>query len=162
MLAIYASTALITAASLLIGHAILGLLGWQRPAWLSGATGFGVLVVLSPFLVRLPGRATTAAILLGLLVIASAAIVLRDRRPAEVAEWPAGLAAALIVVALGSLPFLFNDRVGVLGEGIYTNDHAGPTGSSTASGPSRARSASATRSALRRSRRSPPRSPEPR
>jgi hypothetical protein len=124
MLAIYASTALITAASLLIGHAILGLLGWQRPAWLSGATGFGVLVVLSPFLVRLPGRATTAAILLGLLVIASAAIVLRDRRPAEVAEWPAGLAAALIVVALGSLPFLFNDRVGVLGEGIYTNDHA--------------------------------------
>src|SRR5262245_16239931 len=124
MLPIYASTSLIVAASLLIGHAILGLLGWQRPAWLSGATGFGVLVVLSPFLVRLPGRATTAAIVLGLLVIAAAAVVVRDRRRAGVAGWPVGVAAALIVVGLGSLPFLFNDRIGVLGEGIYTNDHA--------------------------------------
>jgi hypothetical protein len=124
MLAIYASTALIAGASLLIGHAILGLLGWQRPAWLSGATGFAVLVVLSPFLVRLPGRATTAAIVLGLLVAASAAVVWRDRRLGEAPEWPAGAAAALIVIALGSLPFLFNDRIGVLGEGVYTNDHA--------------------------------------
>src|SRR5215212_6257162 len=105
MLAIYASTALIAAASLLIGHAILGLLGWQRPAWLSGATGFGLLVVLGPFLVRLPGRATTAAIVLGVLVIACAAVVLRDRRTGEAAAWPVGLAAALIVVALASLPF---------------------------------------------------------
>jgi hypothetical protein len=123
MLAIYASTALIAAASLLIGHAILGLLGWPRPAWLSGATGFALLVVLSPFLVRLPGRATTAAILLGLLLVAAVALFVRDRRPGA-AEWPAGLAAALIVVALASLPFLLNDRVGVLGEGTYTNDHA--------------------------------------
>ena len=28
------------------------------------------------------------------------------------------------VLALSSLPFLFNERTGVLGEGIYTNDHA--------------------------------------
>ena len=31
---------------------------------------------------------------------------------------------AAIAIALATLPFLFNDRVGVLGEGIYTNDHA--------------------------------------
>src|SRR5262245_65226964 len=114
MLAIYASTALIAGASLIIGHAICGLLGWPRPAWLSGATGFGALAVLSPFLVRLPGRATSAAIVLGLLVAASAALAWRDRRAGEGPEWPAGVAAALIVIGLGSLPFLFNDRVGVL------------------------------------------------
>ena len=27
-------------------------------------------------------------------------------------------------LGLATLPFLFNERVGVLGEGIYTNDHA--------------------------------------
>ena len=127
MLAIYASTALIAAASLVIGRAILAVCGWPRPAWLSGATGFAVLVIVSPFLVRLPGRATTAAIVLGALVLAGAFVVVRDRRrspaPAGV-DWPLGLGVALIVVGLGTLPFLFNDQIGVLGEGIYTNDHA--------------------------------------
>jgi hypothetical protein len=127
MLAIYASTALIAAASLIIGRAILAVCGRPRPVWLSGATGFAVLVIVSPFLVRLPGRATTAAIVLGALVLAGAFVVVRDQRrssaPAGV-DWPLGVAVALIVVGLGTLPFLFNDRIGVLGEGIYTNDHA--------------------------------------
>jgi hypothetical protein len=124
MLAIYANTALIVLASLVIGRAILALSGWPRPAWLSGATGLAALIVLSPFLIRLPGRATTAAIVLGVLALAAAFVVIRDRWASDLPEWPAGVAAALIVVALASLPFLFNDRIGVLGQGIYTNDHA--------------------------------------
>ncbi len=124
MLAIYANTALIVLASLVIGRAILALGGWPRPAWLSGATGLSALIVLSPFLIRLPGRATTAAIVLGVLALAAALVVARHRRTEGAPEWPAGLAAALIVVALASLPFLLNDRIGVLGQGIYTNDHA--------------------------------------
>ncbi len=132
MLAIYASTALILLASLLIGRAILALLGWPRagatpalgamPAWLSGAVGFAALVTVTPFLLRLPGRATTTAILLGLLLIAAAAVVWRDPERGR-PDWPAA-ATVVIVVALASIPFLVNDRVGVLGEGIYTNDHA--------------------------------------
>ncbi|MCD6015790.1 MAG: hypothetical protein K0R88_1874 [Solirubrobacterales bacterium] len=140
MLEIYASTALILAASLLLGRAILGLLGWDgahppagdgavrppgSPAWLSGAIGFAALVVVAPFLVRLPGRGTTAAIVIGALCVLAAVSIARERRDRERgSEWLVGVAAAAIVVGLATLPFLFNERVGVLGEGIYTNDHA--------------------------------------
>lgn len=125
MLAILASAALILAASLLLGRALLTLARWPSPAWLAGATGFGALVVVAPLLVRLPGRGTTAAVVLGLVVIAAAALLIRGReRERRPSEWPIGLAVVVVTVALAALPFLFNDRVGVLGEGIYTNDHA--------------------------------------
>src|SRR5688572_17970575 len=125
MLSIYACTLLICAASLVAGRAILALLGARRPAWISGATGFAALVVVSPFLLRLPGRATTAAVILGLALLAASMVVARDvRRAGDRVEWLPGVAAAAIVIALAGLPFLISDRVGVLGEGVYTNDHA--------------------------------------
>ena len=126
MLEIYASTVLILAASLLIGRAILLQLGGRgQLMWLSGATGFAALVVIAPFLVRLPGRATTAAIVVGVLCVLAAVAIAREARERSTGhEWLLGVAAAAIVVCLATLPFLFNDRVGVLGEGIYTNDHA--------------------------------------
>ncbi len=127
MLAIYASTALILAASLLLGRAILGLLGWPRPAWLAGAVGFATLVVGR----RLPdpaarprhhGRG-------------------RDRR--AVRRWPrcgspatASRRAARRAWPVGGRGGRDRHRprdacrscstsaIGVLGEGIYTNDHA--------------------------------------
>ncbi len=125
MLATYATAALILAASLLLGRAILGLLGWPRPVWLSGAAGLAALVVVSPFLVRLPGRALTAAVVVG-IACALAALVLwrrRDRGGAGESLLLGGAVTA-IAVTLATLPFLFNDGLGVLGEGIYTNDHA--------------------------------------
>jgi hypothetical protein len=125
MLSIYACTLLICTASLVAGRAILALLGRRRPAWISGATGFAALVVVAPFLLRLPGRATTAAVILGLALLAASVVVARDvRRAGDRDLWLPGIAAAAIVVALASLPFLISDRVGVLGEGVYTNDHA--------------------------------------
>jgi hypothetical protein len=207
VLAIYASAALILAASLLLGRAILALVRWPSPAWLSGATGFATLVTASPFLVRLPGRATTAAVILLLVLVAAAAIVLwpwwarrqglatpdrddpagpgreapmsqtgdsrgEDERETAIAEkpdlragsrrrstspapnapeeptsragsrrrsappapglaaepstvtWATGIAVIAIVFALATLPFVLNDRIGILGMGIYTNDHA--------------------------------------
>ena len=124
MLAISACAALILAASLLLGRAILDLLDWPRPAWLAGATGFAALVVVAPFAIRLPGRALTAAILVGALCALAALRLARRPRPGDGREWPVGVAVAAIAIALATLPFLFNDRVGVLGEGVYTNDHA--------------------------------------
>lgn len=125
MLEAYAATALILAASLLIGAAILDLLGWPRPAWLAGATGLAALVVIAPFAIRLPGRALTAAILIGLLCLAAALRLWRVRRAhAGEPAWPAAVAVVAIALALASLPFVLNERAGVLGEGIYTNDHA--------------------------------------
>ena len=125
MLSIYACTLMICAASLVAGRAILALLGARRPAWISGATGFAALVVVSPFLLRLPGRATTAAVILALALLAASVVVARDvRRAGDRGLWLPGIAAAVIVVALASLPFLISDRIGILGEGVYTNDHA--------------------------------------
>lgn len=126
MIEIYACTAIICAASLVLGAAILRACRWRGPLWLAGATGFAALVVVAPFLIRLPGRGTTAAAVIGLLLAASAAIVWRGR-PQE--GWPraalvTGGVTAVAAVGLASLPFFFQDHVGVLGEGIYINDHA--------------------------------------
>jgi hypothetical protein len=59
-----------------------------------------------------------------LCVLAALAIARAPRERPAGHEWLLGAAAAAIVVCLATLPFLFNDRLGVLGEGIYTNDHA--------------------------------------
>ena len=125
MFAIFASALLILLASLVLGRAILAVLRWPSPAWLSGGVGFAALVVVAPFLVRLPGRGVTAAVLLAVaLVVAAIAIVRLGGRRDEWRGWPVGVAVAAIVLALAIAPFWLNDRVGILGEGIYTNDHA--------------------------------------
>ncbi len=64
------------------------LLGWRRPEWVAGAVGLAVLVVLAPFLVRLPGRGMTAAILLGLLTVACAVVTGARSRPRGTASRP--------------------------------------------------------------------------
>lgn len=127
MIAAWAVAALIVVASVLLGRAILIALGETRRLDLAPVVGFSALVAAAPLLVRLPGRATTAAILLALAVLmAVITIAMRtdwtfDRQ--ALSRWLAPAAVA-IVVAVASLPFLFNERFGVLGEGIYTNDHA--------------------------------------
>ena len=170
MLGVYAACAAILLASLVLGSALLHLLGRAAPTWLSGAVGFAALTVACPLLIRLPGRATTLAILLALLILAAGAYLwlgesvsgpmrllsgrrrMRRRRGEGLSgtdtgsPWhrrrrregfngrdalsslPAspGIAAivVVVVVAAASLPFAFNQRDGVLGEGIYTNDQA--------------------------------------
>jgi hypothetical protein len=129
---IYACTAIFCAASLLVGAAILRLCGAPRPLWLSGAVGLAALVAIAPFVIRLPGRGTTAAIVIAALLVACGWFLWRDRRerddPAPTADGPShllvGTMAALLAVGLASLPFFFQDHTGVLGEGIYINDHA--------------------------------------
>lgn len=128
MISIYACSLLIVVASLAIGRAILVALGGPRPKYLVGlsaATGLAALVVVAPLLLRLPGRATTATILVGLATLACAVVAVRDWRadPGR-GSWPLGVAVVVIALALGALPFAISDHVGVLGEGIYTNDHA--------------------------------------
>src|SRR5204862_5714549 len=71
MLGVYASAIAILLASLVLGTALLHLLGRTTPTWLSGAVGFAALTVASPLLIRLPGRATTVSILLAITVIAA-------------------------------------------------------------------------------------------
>jgi hypothetical protein len=153
MLGVYASAVAVLLASLVLGSALLHLLGRTSLTWLSGAIGFAALTIASPLLIRLPGRAVTLAVLLGLAMVAAIlylwlgspapgreALVSgrsrmrlrrRSRGPRTGAGGPSAgsevrLAALVVVVviAVASLPFLFNGRNGVLGEGIYTNDQA--------------------------------------
>src|SRR4051812_3052704 len=149
MLGVYASAAAILLASLVLGSALLHVLGRTAPTWLSGAVGFAALTVASPLLIRLPGRAVTLSILVTIAIIVAVVylwrgepapgvgrLVGRSRRIRPRAGGTLGATAAhsrdsrrseirtaaivaLVVVAAASLPFAFNGRNGVLGEGIY-------------------------------------------
>ena len=122
MLGVYASAAAILLASLVLGRALLHLLGRTDATWLAGAVGFAALTVAAPLLIRLPGRAATVAVLAGIALLASLYVLWRSRgsRPRTAPGVP--LAVIAIVLAAASLPFVFNERDGPLGEGIYTND----------------------------------------
>jgi hypothetical protein len=124
MVGVYASAAAILLASLLLGRALLHLVGRTTATWLSGAVGFAALTVASPLLIRLPGRGGTLAVVLAIAVLASIYYLWRGRERRERTAPGVPLAVIAVVVAAASLPFAFNERDGVLGEGVYTNDQA--------------------------------------
>src|SRR5215218_9590601 len=150
MLGVYASAAAILIASLVLGRALLHIVGLSVHTWLGGVVGFAALLVACPLLIRLPGRGTTISILLALITVAAILYLWREDRGGRLlarrsavarashgagaplapgegnpeSSWALGLLVALIVVVVASLPFAFNERDGVLGEGIYTNDQA--------------------------------------
>src|SRR3954452_24991591 len=69
MLGVYASAAAILVASLVLGRALLHLVGLSVHTWLGGVVGFAVLTIACPLLIRLPGRGVTVAVLLALVTI---------------------------------------------------------------------------------------------
>jgi len=135
MIGTYASAALICAASLLVGRALLSLAG--RPSWsrLEPAVGFGAILGVTGVLARAPGHGTGATIGLVALLAAAAAVVALARparaggapvpqeesaRPrGEALRW--GLPVAVAVVAALSIPFAVSGRWGLLGVG-FNND----------------------------------------
>src|SRR3954451_10013905 len=150
MLGVYASGAAILVASLVLGRALLHVVGLSVHTWLGGAVGFAALTIACPLLIRLPGRGATVSVLLGVITIAAILFLWREDRGGRLlarrsdgprsdrdsggprppgeghpqSSWALGLLVALIVLLAASLPFAFNERNGVLGEGIYTNDQA--------------------------------------
>jgi hypothetical protein len=122
LIATYASAALICAASILVGRAILCVLG--RDAWsgLEPPLGLGALVAICSVTIRLPHRATTTLVVLVALLLASA-VYLRGR---AIPRTGLGLAAVagLLTLLFASLPFIASGHVSVLGIGV-NNDLAG-------------------------------------
>src|SRR4051795_548493 len=150
MLGVYASGAAILVASLVLGRALLHVVGLSVHTWLGGVVGFAALTIACPLLIRLPGRGTTVSVVLALITVAAMFYLWREDRGGRLlarrsdgprsdrdsggarppgeghpeSSWALGLLVALIVLLAASLPFAFNERNGVLGEGIYTNDQA--------------------------------------
>ncbi len=123
MIGTYASAALICAASLLVGRAILGLTGGgESRRWLAPAVGFGAVLTVTGFFARAPGHATSATIGLVVLVIAAAALLWqRPRQAGGVSLLREGWPVALLVTLAFSIPFAVSGRWGIVGVG-FNND----------------------------------------
>jgi hypothetical protein len=129
MLAALLLAALIVGLSMLAGSVLLYALGAHRPIWAEGAIGLAALTAVAGLAIRLPGGAVTAAIIILLLLAAGSFHARKGFGPRHGGEEDraqdlVGLAVLLILLFAAVLPFLLEGRSGVLGEGVYTNDHA--------------------------------------
>ncbi len=120
MIGTYASAALICAASLLVGRALLTVAGRQTWSWLEPAVGFAALISVTGLLARAPGHGTSSSLgALGLVIVA-AAIVFRSRYAAPGAL-RAGLPVAVALALALAIPFAVSGHWGLIGMG-FNND----------------------------------------
>ena len=139
MLSAVLAGALIAAASLLLGAAIMAIAGLRRHSAAGPATGISALLVICGIAIKLPGHAVTAAVVVGLALIACFAVFGRTRVPAG--TFRVGAIVVVVGAALvAAVPFACSGRVGILGQGLVNDDmashllftewistHAGPT-----------------------------------
>ena len=82
MLSALLAGALIVAASLLLGSAIMAIAGLPRHSAAGPATGISALLVICGVAIKLPGHAVTAAVAVGLALIGCFVVFGRARAPA--------------------------------------------------------------------------------
>ena len=120
MIGTYASAALICAASLLVGRALLSLAGRRTWSWLEPGVGLAAVLTVTGVLARAPGHGTSVTLGLLLLLAVAAALVwwLPYEAPGALRT---GLPVALVVLVVLSIPFAVSGRWGLLGVG-FNND----------------------------------------
>jgi hypothetical protein len=123
MLVAIALALLIVLLSLLAGRLVLHALGARQPTWIAGAVGFAALTIVAPLAIRLPGRAVTAALVIGAALVAGLVATRHTMRPWRNGHW-VGLVVIAVTILAAAFPFALGGHSGVLGEGIYTNDQA--------------------------------------
>ena len=122
MLGTYASAALICAASMLVGRAMLSIAGRREWSWLEPAVGFGAIVTVTGLLARVVGHGTTAT--LGRAAAgrsAPAAIAWRERLPRARARSAPACRSRSRSASSSTIPFLVSGRWGMIGVG-FNND----------------------------------------
>jgi hypothetical protein len=139
MLSALLAGALIVAASLLLGSAIMAIAGLPRHSAAGPATGISALLVICGVAIKLPGHAVTAAVAVGLALIGCFVVFGRARAPAGAVR----IGAVVVVIGaalVAAIPFATSGRIGILGQGLVNDDmashllfaewittHAGPT-----------------------------------
>jgi hypothetical protein len=118
----YLSAGIILLSSLLVGRALLFVLGRRQASYLEGAVGLATLILVSTVAIRLPGDQGTSIFCCAVLVVASVIVLLvRDRLfgPAVGVALPVALLSGLAA----SLPFIASGHLGIPGVGL-NNDMA--------------------------------------
>jgi hypothetical protein len=135
----YASAAIVCAASLLVGWAVLRVCGRGEPGLIGGPVGLAALLAVAGLVTGLGGGGTAVWVGLGVLVVLAAGSLAikgsRTRRAAGLARssgisgrtrqsrlWP--WVAAGLALLLASLPFIASADVGLLGVGLTNDDMA--------------------------------------
>jgi hypothetical protein len=120
MIGTYASAALICAASLLVGRALLSLAGRRSWSWLEPGVGLATVLAVTGVLARAPGHGSSVTLAVVLLLAVAAALAWRLPYGAPGAL-RAGLPVALVVAVVLAIPFAISARWGLLGVG-FNND----------------------------------------
>jgi hypothetical protein len=122
-LGLYGALTLICASSALIGQAVVALCGRRACSWTAPAVGIAVLILVGGLTIRLPGRGTTAAVSVVMLLALSVTVLWR-RRPEGLCEAArVGLPIAIAVTLAASLPFAAAGQFGELG--VQVNNDLG-------------------------------------
>ncbi len=131
MLATYGAAALIVVASLLIGRALLELLGRKQTWWLETPVGLAILIVTCSVLTRvhfgaenagsIPERAELA--LIGCAVLLVASIAYLRFRFVDRQSFLMALPVIALTLLFASLPFIASGHLGIPGIGV-NNDMA--------------------------------------
>jgi hypothetical protein len=121
MIAVIACAIIVCVAASAIGQAVLRLCGAPTWSWMSPAIGLSVMMVVAIPMPHVPGRATTIAVVLGLIAAGALAYVAQSR-----SQWPPPLqvAAGIPVLILALVPFATSQRAGILGVSL-NNDMSG-------------------------------------
>jgi len=120
MLATWIISLTIVAASVAVGRAITKVCGRESWSGIEPAVGYAALMTVEGLLARIPG--TREALIAGLVALAVFTVwALRRPGRADLPGSPLVWGAALVAVALCSIPFAVSGKWGLLGMG-YNND----------------------------------------
>jgi hypothetical protein len=119
----YLSAGVILLGSLLLGRALLLLLGRRTATFLEGAVGIALLMVVESVAIRAPGHEKTSAVVGSVLVAAAIVFLIVRRESIFGPAFRIALPVVLLALLVASFPFIASGHIGIPGVGL-NNDMA--------------------------------------